>query len=182
MIWPRSWCALRTPFPPLPNTIPKLTRTSSMASVPFTTLCFSHKPTALTFGFGFLASDRFRFGGGSAIRFERVQKNRRLGIPVCRAGSAVVAFRDLDADDFRHPLDQQVCLSPIQSDVVLNTRVEFLVIVFLVSVLFFGGSTNALWFGFHFVILQNTLILRAIPGLNELGKALLGIKQLWFAV
>lgn len=140
MIWPRSRCALCTPFPPLPNTIPKLTRTSSMASLPFTTLCFSHKPTALTFGFGFLASDRFRFGGGSAIRFERVQKNRRLGIPVCRAGSAVVAFRDLHADDFRHPLDQQVCLSPIQSGVVLNTRVEFLVIVFLVSVLFFWGE------------------------------------------
>ncbi|KAI4350511.1 hypothetical protein L6164_004961 [Bauhinia variegata] len=52
-------------------------------------------------------------------------QNRGLGIPVCRA--APVAFRDLDADDFRHPLDK-----------------------------------------------QNTLILRAIPGLNELGKALLG--------
>ncbi|XP_031107313.1 uncharacterized protein LOC116012000 [Ipomoea triloba] len=44
---------------------------------------------------------------------------------VCRAASVV--FRDLDADDFRHPLDR-----------------------------------------------QNTLLLRAIPGLNEVGKALLG--------
>lgn len=46
-------------------------------------------------------------------------------VPVCRA--APVVFRDLDADDFRHPLDK-----------------------------------------------QNTLLLRAIPGLNELGKILLG--------
>ncbi|GAA0147877.1 metalloprotease [Lithospermum erythrorhizon] len=46
-------------------------------------------------------------------------------LSICRA--AAVAFRDLDADDFRHPLDR-----------------------------------------------QNTLLLRAIPGLNEVGKALLG--------
>lgn len=52
-------------------------------------------------------------------------KNPRTKGVVCRAASIV--FRDLDADDFRHPLDK-----------------------------------------------QNTLILRAIPGLNELGKALLG--------
>ncbi|KAK2360004.1 Peptidase family M48 family protein [Trifolium repens] len=87
-----------------------------MASVPFT----SH-PLA------FIASDRFRFGGGSGIRFVSVQKNRKLGFPLCRATSAALAFRDLDADDFRHPLDK-----------------------------------------------QNTMMLRAIPGLKEVGKALLG--------
>ncbi|MQM19347.1 hypothetical protein Taro_052349 [Colocasia esculenta] len=48
--------------------------------------------------------------------------------PTSSASSAgSVVFRDLDADDFRHPLDK-----------------------------------------------QNTLLLRAIPGLNEFGKALLG--------
>ncbi|CAK9143309.1 unnamed protein product [Ilex paraguariensis] len=53
------------------------------------------------------------------------KKNRRTWVSVCRATSVV--FCNLDADDFRHPLDK-----------------------------------------------QNTLILRAIPGLNEVGKALLG--------
>ncbi|KAK3413007.1 hypothetical protein EUGRSUZ_I01649 [Eucalyptus grandis] len=52
-------------------------------------------------------------------------RRRGLRLSVCRA--AAVVFRDLDADDFRHPLDK-----------------------------------------------QNTLILRAIPGLNDLGRALLG--------
>jgi hypothetical protein len=70
-----------------------------MASVPFT----SH-PLA------FIASDRFRFGGGSGIRFVRVHKNQKLGFPLCRASSSSLAFRDLDADDFRHPLDKQVLL------------------------------------------------------------------------
>ncbi|KAK2413584.1 Peptidase family M48 family protein [Trifolium repens] len=87
-----------------------------MASVPFT----SH-PLA------FIASDRFRFGGGSGIRFVRVHKNQKLGFPLCRASSSSLAFRDLDADDFRHPLDK-----------------------------------------------QNTMMLRAIPGLKEVGKGLLG--------
>ncbi|KAF8013126.1 hypothetical protein BT93_I1104 [Corymbia citriodora subsp. variegata] len=52
-------------------------------------------------------------------------RRRGLRFSVCRA--AAVVFRDLDADDFRHPLDK-----------------------------------------------QNTLILRAVPGLNDLGRALLG--------
>ncbi|KAH0760306.1 hypothetical protein KY290_016379 [Solanum tuberosum] len=52
-------------------------------------------------------------------------RKQRLSLFVCRAAS--LTFRDLDADDFRHPLDR-----------------------------------------------QNTLLLRAIPGLNEIGKALLG--------
>ncbi|XP_027101924.1 uncharacterized protein LOC113753338 isoform X1 [Coffea eugenioides] len=43
------------------------------------------------------------------------------------SGAASVVFRNLDADDFRHPLDR-----------------------------------------------QNTLLLRAVPGLNDIGKALLG--------
>lgn len=53
-------------------------------------------------------------------------RSKRHKIFVCQAASSV-AIRDLDADDFRHPLDR-----------------------------------------------QNTLLLRAIPGLNEIGKALLG--------
>ncbi|XP_020881370.1 uncharacterized protein LOC9313087 isoform X2 [Arabidopsis lyrata subsp. lyrata] len=50
----------------------------------------------------------------------------RVRVPICRAVPPLL-FKDLDADDFRHPLDK-----------------------------------------------QNTLLLRAIPGLNEFGKALLG--------
>ncbi|KAF1885722.1 hypothetical protein Lal_00002621 [Lupinus albus] len=80
---------------------------SSMSSMAFSSLCFFHKPISI-------GSDKLR-------------KNRKSsGISICRAANSV-AFRNLDADDFRHPLDK-----------------------------------------------QNTLILRAIPGLNELGKALLG--------
>lgn len=56
----------------------------------------------------FVASDRLRFGAGSEIRFVRAQKNRKFGLTVSRAA---LAFRDLDADDFRHPLDKQVLLS-----------------------------------------------------------------------
>ncbi|KAK6793170.1 hypothetical protein RDI58_006623 [Solanum bulbocastanum] len=52
-------------------------------------------------------------------------RKQRFSRFVCRAAS--LTFRDLDADDFRHPLDR-----------------------------------------------QNTLLLRAIPGLNDIGKALLG--------
>ncbi|KAK6912970.1 Peptidase M48 [Dillenia turbinata] len=65
----------------------------------------------------------------SSLRFRPSKKNRRARISVCRASSSssAVVFRNLDADDFRYPLDK-----------------------------------------------QNTLILRAIPGLNELGKAFLG--------
>ncbi|XP_054803379.1 plastoglobule-localized metallopeptidase 48, chloroplastic isoform X2 [Prosopis cineraria] len=94
-----------------------------MASMPFSSFCFFRKPNSLTFSF--LASDRFKFNSCSTLRFGKTQRSRRVGITVCRAAS--VTFGNLDADDFRHPLDQ-----------------------------------------------QNTVILRAIPGLNELGKALLG--------
>ncbi|XP_030443632.2 LOW QUALITY PROTEIN: plastoglobule-localized metallopeptidase 48, chloroplastic [Syzygium oleosum] len=67
--------------------------------------------------------------GPSSISIGSDPAGRRRGfrrLSVHRAAAAVV-FRDLDADDFRHPLDK-----------------------------------------------QNTLILRAIPGLNDLGRALLG--------
>ncbi|KAK6928530.1 Peptidase M48, partial [Dillenia turbinata] len=77
-----------------------------------------------------IAAHQFNFTS-SSLRFRPSKKNRRARISVCRASSpssssSAVVFRNLDADDFRHPLDK-----------------------------------------------QNTLILRAIPGLNELGKALL---------
>jgi hypothetical protein len=42
-----------------------------------------------------------------------------------------------------------------------------------------SGSTNALLFDFVFH-LQNTMMLRAIPGLKEVGKALLGIENVQF--
>ncbi|CAL9092455.1 unnamed protein product, partial [Musa acuminata var. zebrina] len=54
-------------------------------------------------------------------------ETRRSRVVALVSQASRVVFRDLDADDFRHPLDK-----------------------------------------------QNTLLLRTIPGLNELGKALLG--------
>ncbi|KAI9121208.1 hypothetical protein K1719_008241 [Acacia pycnantha] len=92
-----------------------------MASTPFPCFCLFQKPNSLTVSS--VASDRLN--SCSTLRFGTTQRSRKFGITVCRA--APVTFRNLDADDFRHPLDQ-----------------------------------------------QNTVILRAIPGLNELGKALLG--------
>ncbi|XXG49886.1 hypothetical protein AAC387_Pa02g3937 [Persea americana] len=62
----------------------------------------------------------------SPLRFRSGDRSSGIRFSICRA-SASVTFRDLEADDFRHPLDK-----------------------------------------------QNTLLLRAIPGLNEFGKALLG--------
>lgn len=67
----------------------------------------------------------------SNLRFPPLIANPRFRVSVCKASSAssapTVAFRNLKADDFMHPLDR-----------------------------------------------QNTLILRAIPGLDEFGKVLLG--------
>ncbi|KAF5186043.1 Peptidase family m48 family protein [Thalictrum thalictroides] len=76
-----------------------------------------------------ISIDRFTLiSSSSCFRFNSINKCSRTRISICRAtSSSSVIFRDLDADDFRHPLDK-----------------------------------------------QNTLILRTIPGLNELGKALLG--------
>ncbi|GMY13084.1 plastoglobule-localized metallopeptidase 48, chloroplastic [Fagus crenata] len=95
-----------------------------MASVPLSSLCFSQKPNSLAFSF--VASDNLSFASTS-LRFLPRNNRSRIRVSVCRAALPSVVFRNLDADDFRHPLDK-----------------------------------------------QNTLILRAIPGLNELGKALLG--------
>ncbi|KAH0984911.1 hypothetical protein GBA52_012088 [Prunus armeniaca] len=88
-----------------------------MASV-----CLTQNPNSISFSS--IASDHLRFGSPT-VEFGSVKKYRRDRAVVCRASSVV--FRNLDADDFRHPLDK-----------------------------------------------QNTLILRVIPGLNELGKILLG--------
>ncbi|XP_031252553.1 uncharacterized protein LOC116110468 isoform X2 [Pistacia vera] len=101
--------------------------TASMASVSLSSssLFLSRKPLTLNFSYG-VSSDKLSFGSLSTgnFKFGTIKNGQRLC--VCRAASSVV-FRDLDADDFRHPLDK-----------------------------------------------QNTLILRAIPGLSEVGKALLG--------
>ncbi|KAJ0111485.1 hypothetical protein Patl1_03028 [Pistacia atlantica] len=100
---------------------------ASMASVSLSSssLFLSRKPLTLNFSYG-VSSDKLSFGSLStgSFKFGTIKNGQRLC--VCRAASSVV-FRDLDADDFRHPLDK-----------------------------------------------QNTLILRAIPGLSEVGKALLG--------
>ncbi|KAH7577194.1 hypothetical protein ACOSQ2_002006 [Xanthoceras sorbifolium] len=98
-----------------------------MACIPLSSLLFlSQKPETLSFGCR-VSSDKPSFGG--SFKFGTIKKGQRgdrLLSCVCRAASSVT-FRDLDADDFRHPLDK-----------------------------------------------QNTVLLRTIPGLTELGKALLG--------
>ncbi|XP_008450100.2 plastoglobule-localized metallopeptidase 48, chloroplastic [Cucumis melo] len=94
-----------------------------MASIPFSSLCLTTNPVPR--GIGSSSSYRFSsttFGKGFGIQSS---VTKRIRSSVCVAAS--LAFRDLDADDFRHPLDK-----------------------------------------------QNTMILRAIPGLSELGKVLLG--------
>lgn len=107
-----------------------------MASVSLSSLSLAHRrrpdaaaAAALTFSSSDLRFCSASFGFGLAKKNQRVfglaKKNQRVRVSVCRASSLFI--RNLDADDFRHPLDK-----------------------------------------------QNTLILRAIPGLNELGKALLG--------
>ncbi|KAM5582001.1 hypothetical protein ABKV19_010957 [Rosa sericea] len=94
-----------------------------MASVPLSSLSLNHNPTSLSFIS--TASDHFRLASPT-FQFATVSKFRGVRFAVsCRASSVV--FRNLDADEFRHPLDK-----------------------------------------------QNTLILRAIPGLTEVGKVLLG--------
>lgn len=103
-----------------------LTYASSMACVSLSSsIVFPTRESTVSFGLNFGNRRRIclsPIGFGPMMK----KKNRRVRVSVCRA-AAPVAFRNLDADEFRHPLDK-----------------------------------------------QNTLILRAIPGLNELGKALLG--------
>ncbi|PSS30344.1 Sterigmatocystin 8-O-methyltransferase [Actinidia chinensis var. chinensis] len=93
-----------------------------MAWVSLSSPIFSPRQSIVPFG---LNSANRRGICLSPIGFAPIKKNRRARVSVCRADSVV--FRNLDADDFRHPLDK-----------------------------------------------QNTRILRAIPWLNEIGKALLG--------
>lgn len=102
-----------------------------MASLVLSSLCFpSHqKPCSFTSSLrlSFGTPTESTFDGPLSIGFGSVKKrNGRIKVSVYSKASPLV-FRDLDADDFRHPLDK-----------------------------------------------QNTLILRAIPGLNEVGRALLG--------
>lgn len=80
----------------------------SMASVPLSSVCFSQTPKSLCFSF--VASDNLRFSSStSSLRFLTPKKNRtRIRVSVCRAASPSLVFRNLDADDFRHPLDKQV--------------------------------------------------------------------------
>ncbi|GMN57519.1 hypothetical protein TIFTF001_026609 [Ficus carica] len=94
-----------------------------MASISLPSFLSSFNSNTLSFSFA--ASTKPRLPSSPTGFWTINLKNPRTKGVVCRAASIV--FRDLDADDFRHPLDK-----------------------------------------------QNTLILRAIPGLNELGKALLG--------
>lgn len=97
-------------------------------SAPILPLCF-HQSGEQSSRLGYIQQKRLSSGRNSrsSIGFgaEKVRKSR-VRAPVCRAVPPLL-FKDLDADDFRHPLDK-----------------------------------------------QNTLLLRAIPGLNEFGKALLG--------
>lgn len=99
-------------------------------SAPVFSLCF-HRTGEQSSLFGYRKQRRLSCGRNSrsSIGFgavEKVRKSARVRVPICRAVPPLL-FKDLDADDFRHPLDK-----------------------------------------------QNTLLLRAIPGLNEFGKAMLG--------
>ncbi|PWA98650.1 peptidase family M48 family protein [Artemisia annua] len=88
------------------------------------------KSSPLCFGYHISSCNKPLFT--TSTKFGSFKKNR-IQISVCKSSAtsstsaSLLSFRDLDADDFRHPLDK-----------------------------------------------QNTLLLRAIPGLNEIGKALLG--------
>ncbi|KAL4366563.1 hypothetical protein GQ457_05G011220 [Hibiscus cannabinus] len=102
-----------------------------MASLLLSFLGFtSQKPCPFTSSlhFRFGAPTGSRFAAPFTMRFRSVKKrNGSIRVSVYSRAFPVV-FRDLDADDFRHPLDK-----------------------------------------------QNTLILKATPGLNELGRALLAV-------
>lgn len=100
----------------------------AIASLPTFNLTAKSSPSPLCFGFHIAGKNKPIFSSSYA-NFGSLKKNRygRIQVSVCKAASSSLSFRDLDADDFRHPLDK-----------------------------------------------QNTLLLRAIPGLNEIGKALLG--------
>ncbi|CAN1295711.1 Plastoglobule-localized metallopeptidase 48, chloroplastic [Linum perenne] len=103
--------------------------------LPYYSSCFSQSRSACSssthpLGFCYGVTDLCKFSSVSSrgIGSEKKVNSRCVArVSVGRADSSSVVFRDLEADDFRHPLDK-----------------------------------------------QNTLLLRAIPGLNEIGKAVLG--------
>jgi hypothetical protein len=89
------------------------------------------------------------------------RRRRRRHTPAAAAASARASpatARGLDADDFCHPLDKQASLVP-----VANKLCSFCPHIL--------SSEKIRSF---FLVLQNTLLLRAVPGLNDVGKALLG--------
>ncbi|XP_012489485.1 plastoglobule-localized metallopeptidase 48, chloroplastic isoform X3 [Gossypium raimondii] len=101
-----------------------------MASLVLSSFCFPSQKscsfTSSSLRFRIRAPTDSRFGGPLFVGFGSVKKrNGRIEASVDSTAHPLV-FRDLDADDFRHPLDK-----------------------------------------------QNTLLLRAIPGLNEIGRAIL---------
>lgn len=75
-----------------------------MASVPLSSLSLAHRRRPADAALTFSSSD-LSFRSGS-VGFGLAKKNQRVRVSVCRASSFV--FRNLDADDFRHPLDKQV--------------------------------------------------------------------------
>ncbi|KAL4352913.1 hypothetical protein GQ457_06G034090 [Hibiscus cannabinus] len=101
-----------------------------MASLVLSSLCFpSRKPCSLTSSLRFTsgAPTQSRFGAPLFVGFGSVSKRNGRTKASVDSRAYTLVFRDLDADDFRHPLDK-----------------------------------------------QNTLLLRAIPGLNEIGRVILG--------
>ncbi|MBA0714740.1 hypothetical protein Golax_013697 [Gossypium laxum] len=101
-----------------------------MASLVLSSFCFPSQKscsfTSSSLRFRIRAPTDSRFGGPLFVGFGSVKKrNGRIEASVDSTAHPL-GFRDLDADDFRHPLDK-----------------------------------------------QNTLLLRAIPGLNEIGRAIL---------
>ncbi|CAN0924691.1 Plastoglobule-localized metallopeptidase 48, chloroplastic [Linum grandiflorum] len=105
------------------------------ALLPYYSSCFfqrrstcSSSPNPLGFCYGVTDLSKFSSVSSRGLTSEKKMNNRCVArVSLGGVNSSSVVFRDLDADDFRHPLDK-----------------------------------------------QNTLLLRAIPGLNEIGKALLG--------
>lgn len=84
------------------------TSSASMATVPLSSSLFLiRKPMTLNFSYG-VSPDKLSLGSfGTSVKFGTMKKGPRVRmVSVCRAASVV--FRDLDADDFRHPLDKQV--------------------------------------------------------------------------
>lgn len=86
-----------------------------MASLVLSSFCFrSQKPCSFTSSslrFSIGAPAESRFGGPLFVGFGSVKKrNGRIEVSVDSTDHPLV-FRDLDADDFRHPLDKQVRFS-----------------------------------------------------------------------